>query len=284
MIAMHTAPIRDGHLSYLDVGGGTPLVFLHGGALDHRMWSRQVDALSNAHRVIAPDLRGHGMSSTPTGPFRHCDDVVDLMAHLGTGPAVVIGLSMGASTAVDVAIEYPDMVAAVVVSGAGTSEPDWRDPWMLDLFATWQRNAQEKDADAWIDTFLRIGNGPHRTLDDLDPRVRDELREQAVHTITTHVSSGAPVLPGNVSNATQRTRNIAVPLLAVSGALDSDDHVRMARELAATVRDGSTVVIAGTAHYPNMERPDEFNSAVLDFLRQHIAGTKRDLAEFRSGD
>ncbi|MGS0683636.1 alpha/beta fold hydrolase [Nakamurella sp. GG22] len=270
MTDLHHAPIRDGHLAYLDVGQGTPLVLLHGGALDHRMWSRQVGALSNDHRVIAPDLRGHGRSSTPTGPFRHCDDIADLMHELGTGPAVVIGVSMGGSTAVDMAIEYPDTVAALVVSGAGSSEPDWRDPWMLALFATWERAAQEKDAEAWIDTFLLIGNGPHRTLDDLDPRVLEELREQAVHTITSHVSGGSPVLPDPVSNARQRARDISVPLLAISGTLDSDDHIRIARELAEAVADGSTVVIAGTAHYPNMEQPDEFNSAILEFLAQSV--------------
>ncbi len=63
--------LPDGHLAYREAGSGPPLVFLHGGALDHRMWDRQIEPLSRGHRVTALDARGHGASSTPTAPFRH---------------------------------------------------------------------------------------------------------------------------------------------------------------------------------------------------------------------
>src|SRR5690242_1322104 len=95
--------IPDGHLAYLDTGSGTPVVLLHGGTLNHRMWDDQVGPLVAAgHRVIAVDARGHGGSSTAAAPFRHCDDLAVLLRALGAGPAVLVGVSMGASTVLDV--------------------------------------------------------------------------------------------------------------------------------------------------------------------------------------
>jgi pimeloyl-ACP methyl ester carboxylesterase len=275
MTQTQQAPITRGHLAYVDVGDGEPIVLLHGGVLDHRMWSAQVDTLARDRRVIVPDLRGHGMSSTPTGPFRHCDDVAELVRHLGIDRAVLVGVSMGGSTAVDVAIEYPDMVTALVVSGAGASEPDWRDPWMLEFFATWARNAREQDPEAWMDTFLRLAHGPHRSRNDVAPRVIEQLREQAAFTLSNHVAGREPILPGPVKDARRRSHDITVPVLAVSGALDSDDHIRLARELAAAVANGSAVTVADTAHYSNMERPEQFNGVVLEFLARRSKAMMR---------
>jgi len=69
-----------------------------------------------------------------------------------------------------------------------------------------------------------------------------------------------------VADTWRRAAGIKVPVLAVLGALDSDDHRRMAARLAETVADGRSTTIADTAHYPNMERPDEFNQVVVDFI------------------
>lgn len=263
---VRTARIDEGHVAYTDTGSGFPVVLLHGGVLDHRMWSRQIGPLAARYRVIAPDARGHGGSSTPTAAFRHCDDVAALLRHLRVGSAALVGLSMGAGTAVDTAVENPGLVDALVVSGAGTSDPDWRDPWVLDIQETWARQQQARDRGGWIDTFLRFAHGPHRVLDDVDPEVVTQLREQAETTLTAHVPAGAPVLPSPVPGVRARARGIGVPTLAICGDLDAADHLRMARELVESVADGSALTVTGSAHYPNMERPAEFNDQLLRFL------------------
>ena len=123
----------DGRLGYRATGTGPPLVLLHGGFLDHHMWDDQISDLASRYRVIAPDARGHGVSANATRPFRPTDDLAALLRHLGTGPAVLAGVSMGAGTAVDTALEHPGLVRALIISGAGTSEPEFTDPWMRDV-------------------------------------------------------------------------------------------------------------------------------------------------------
>ncbi|MFJ6688551.1 alpha/beta fold hydrolase [Streptomyces sp. NPDC091294] len=255
----------DGDLAYRDTGSGPALVLLHGGFLDHRMWDDQVAALAATHRVVVPDARGHGASANATRPFRPADDVAALLRHLGIDSAVLVGLSMGGGTAVDTALEHPGLVRALVVSGAGTSEPDFRDPWTTSVLADWGRALAAGDVDAWLEAFLRFVPGPHRTMEDVDPGVVRRQRDMALGTIRKH-TAGEPDLRVPVPDTWQRIAAVGVPVLAVRGGVDSEDHLRMADRLARTVAHGRSVTVEGTAHYPNMERPDAFNEIVADFL------------------
>jgi 3-oxoadipate enol-lactonase len=250
---------------------GSPIVLLHGGAVDHRMWAAQLGAFPG-RRVIAPDARGHGWSRSPNTSHRLCDDVVALLDALDIDKAVLVGLSMGGGTAVDVALEYPDRVAGVVVSGTGTSEPDFRDPWVLDLLATWQRTQEAGDAEGWIETFMRFVPGPHRELTDVDPEVTRQVEQMVRDTLAHHLvldEAGMPVSPvpsTPVADTWARLPEIGVPVLAVVGGVDGDDHRRMGRSLADSVQHGRLVIVDDTAHYPNMERPAVFNAAVAEHL------------------
>lgn len=86
---------NDGRFAYHDAGTGDPVILLHGGFLDHRMWDEQIPVLESRYRVVAPDARGHGASANASRPFRHADDLAALLFHLDIGPAVIVGLSMG---------------------------------------------------------------------------------------------------------------------------------------------------------------------------------------------
>lgn len=249
-------------LHHVDRGDGPPVVLLHGGALDHRLWDPQIAALARTHRVIAPDLRGHGASPRPTAPFRHADDVVALLRALDLGPAALVGISLGARTAVDVALETPELVERLVVSGAGAGEPQWRDPATRDLLARWRRAEEDRDPQEWMRIFFALGFGIDRPLDDVDPAVLAHVRAMTVATLEHHVPDGPPVLPTPVPDAAARARGLALPVLAVVGLLDAPDHQRMAREQAQEV-----VEIDHAAHYPNLEAPEEFTAALLAFLR-----------------
>jgi pimeloyl-ACP methyl ester carboxylesterase len=274
LVVMNTASLKEvdlpeGHLAYLDAGAGPPVVLLHGGGLDHRMWDDQVAALAGEFRVLAVDARGHGWSTTPTRPFRHCDDLAVLLQRLELGPATLVGLSMGASTALDTAAEHPDLVRAVVVVGAGHGNPTFTDPFVLGIFAELQRAAEAQDPDVWLEAYLRFGAGPHRTLADVDPRVTARSREMLQHTLHEHIGTTEPVLPTPAADTAQRLPTLAAPVLAIIGDLDSPDHNRMAGDVARTVPNGRLATVAGTAHYPNMERPAEFDAILLEFLRDH---------------
>jgi pimeloyl-ACP methyl ester carboxylesterase len=253
-------------LAYDDSGTGDLLVLLHGGFLDHHMWDDVIPAFASRYRVIAPDARGHGASDNASRPFRHADDVAALLRHLRSGPAVVAGVSMGAGTAVDTALEHSGQVRALVVSGAGTSEPTFTDPWTLGLLERWTAAMAAGDLDGSIDAFALFAAGPGRSLSDVDPIVVTRIRDMARRTMSKH-SAGEQDWSVPVENTWERAAEIAVPVLAVTGSLDSPDHIMMAERLAGLVADGRTTVIDGTAHYPNMERPQAFQQAVLQFLQ-----------------
>ncbi|MEU2563079.1 alpha/beta hydrolase [Streptomyces longispororuber] len=260
-------PTADGSLVYRDTGPGSgpPLVLLHGGFLDHRMWDDQVASFARRHRVIAPDTRGHGGSANASVPFRQTDDLAALLRHLDVGPAVVVGLSMGAGIAVDTALEHPGLVGALVVVGAGTSEPAYEDPWALAVQAEWARAAAAGDAAAFVDATMLYAAGPHRTLDEVDPDVVRRLREMTERTVAKHAGD-EPQLLVPVTDTWARAARLRLPVLAVTGDLDGPDNIAMAERLARSVPGSRTATVEGTAHYPNMERPEAFDAVLREFV------------------
>jgi pimeloyl-ACP methyl ester carboxylesterase len=254
-------------IHYTEAGSGPAVVLLHSGGVDLRMWDDQMTALAAAHRVIRPDARGHGRSATPTEPFRQCDDIAELLDHLGVRQATLVGVSMGAGAAVDTALEHPALVAGLVVCGAGTNEPVFHDPWILEQQHRMAEAAARFDAPEWIETYLRVlVVGPHRRPDQVDPAVLARCREMVTDTVTRHVRPEA-VAPTPVPGSWDRLGEIRVPALAIHGDLDVSDHIDMARRFAAAVPHAAAVEIRGTAHLPMMEDPATFNRVVLDFLR-----------------
>lgn len=255
-------------------GAAVPLVLLHGGVVDRRMWGPQLGAYPD-RTVIAPDARGHGGSSDADDPYRLTDDVIRLLDALEIDRAVLAGVSMGGGTAVDTVLEHPGRVAGLVVSGTGTSEPQFTDPWMLSTLADWDTAQERGDFEGWIGAFMRLGAGPDRTADDIDPDVWQLVETMARETIGGHLRvapDGTPIPPTPVTPVTrtwERLHTVDVPLLAVSGGADGADHREMCRRLAASVPIGEHREIPGVGHYPNLEDPAAFDQAVREHLERH---------------
>ena len=254
-------------IHYEETGTGDAVVLLHSGGLDLRMWDQQVPALAATHRVIRVDARGHGRSETPTEPFRQCDDIAELLRHLGVRRATLVGVSMGGGAATDTALEYPDLVAGLVVCGVGTNEPTFTDPWLTGLQRQMAEAEQRLDAPAWIDLFVQaLVIGPYRTANQVDPEVLARCHAMVTETVTKHARPEA-VAPTHVQGSWERLSEIGVPAMGVYGTLDAPDHVAMVKRFAAAVPGCRVVPIEGAGHVPNMERPAEFNEALLSFLR-----------------
>jgi pimeloyl-ACP methyl ester carboxylesterase len=252
-------------LYWHESGTGRPVVLLHGGFLHHGMCEEQIPFLAARYRVIAPDARGHGRSPNATGPFRAADDVAALLRHLDTGPAILVGCSMGGGTAVDTALEHPGLVSAVVVSGVGTSEPYFTDPWTTRALTATQQAIAAGDLDGAVEAHTALAAGPHRTLDDLDPGVVARLRDMTRTTMSKH-RHDEPNHLVPVPDTWERAAGLTVPVVALNGSLDSPDHLGMAGRLARTVASGRVLTVDGAAHYPNMERPAVFNALLGDVL------------------
>ena len=125
-------------LHYENLGAGPPVVLLHGFTNYGLSWAPQLAAVVHAgHRVILPDLRGHGASTPATELCTVTDlaqDVIALLDHLGIGPVVVCGLSLGGMVAMQMALDEPDRIAGLVIANSRSSFTDAETTAMVD---TW---------------------------------------------------------------------------------------------------------------------------------------------------
>jgi len=266
MNAIEYAPLPDGgRLAYRDQGTGPLVVLLHGGFLDHRQWTAQLATLPERYRVVAPDARGHGDSTNAAAAFRHTDDVAALIRHLDAGPAVLIGVSMGAANATDTALEHPELVRALVVSGAGTSEATFTDGWTHPTLEKVWPALFAGDIPGALEAWNSFTVGPNRTLSDLDPAIPALVAEMTVNTWRKHTAD-EPDWSTHAEDTWARAAELTVPVLAVIGGSDSEDHRNNAARLADTVAGGRKVTIDDAAHYPNMEHPAEFDAIVTEFI------------------
>jgi pimeloyl-ACP methyl ester carboxylesterase len=257
------APVAGGRLYYEEVGDGYPLALNHAGVADHRMWDAQVAAFAPRYRVIRYDARGFGRSSDAEGPFSYHQDLRDLLAYLGVARAHVLGLSLGATTAINFALAYPEMVSALVVAAGGVrgTEPSplLRETWeQVDaLVAAGQvEEANELELRLWVD-------GPGNPPDRVDPGVRERMREWNLATLTR--GEGQPPQPLDPP-ARDRLGEIGVPTLVIVGDQDVPDVQETSAFVAAQIPGARRVVIPGVAHMINLEKPAEFNRLVLEFL------------------
>ena len=256
----------DGELAYLDTGTGDLVVLLHSGYVDHRLWNEQIPALAAEYRVIAPDVRGHGSSANASKPFRWADDLAQLLRHLDAGPAVLVGLSMGGVIVTDTVLEHPELVRAVVTCGAATGDFQYTDPYHKEIQAEYARTLAAGDIQGWLDVFLRVVPGEHRTAEDVDPAIGLRLREMAANTIAKH-TLGEKDWHVRVTDSWPRLPQIDVPVLTINGTLEPAEMLDAAQRLTRTVPNGRSETVEGTGHYPNLEKPEVFNEILLDFLR-----------------
>jgi pimeloyl-ACP methyl ester carboxylesterase len=260
------ATIRGAELAYDLAGAGPDVVLIHSSIADRRMWEPQLPVLMPGHRVLRLDCRGFGESSLPPGEFSMRADVAELMVSLGMRRALIVGSSMGGGVAIDLAIDRPDLVRGLVLIGAGIGGADNSEELkraVAEIAALAERgafeDAVELDLRLWVD-------GPARPPGVVGGAIREYLR--AADLAATRrapewsLVRSAPLTP----RAVERLEAIAAPTLVVVGAHDVPDMVERARELARRIPNAELLVIADAAHFPSLERPDEFNAHLIRFI------------------
>ncbi|MBF9067468.1 alpha/beta fold hydrolase [Streptacidiphilus fuscans] len=265
----HSFDSGDGDLVYRDSGprDGQLVVLLHTGFVDRTQYDNLVPGLAaQGYRVVVPDARGHGDSANASRPFRFTDDLAALLRHLDAVPAVLVGVSMGAMIASDTALEHPELVRALVMSGYGLGDHDADDPWFAERAAAQNDALWRGDIPAWLDVFLDWIPGPDRALADIDPEIPRQVREMAIRTLMKHTPD-EPDHAVPVTGKEQRARELTVPVLAVNGAFDCAGVLRSVARTVAAVPDARAVDLADAGHYTTMERPEEFTRILVDFLR-----------------
>lgn len=261
------AEVNGASLYYDATGNGEPLVLVHAGIADRRMWDGQLEAFGQRYRVIRYDMRGCGRSEAPADlPFSHHDDLRGLLDYLGIERALLTGCSIGARTVIDFALAHPERVRALAlvcpsVSGfeSGEEPPEEWDELVAADEAGDLEKVSELEVRIWVD-------GPYRSPDDVDPALRDLVREMNLIALRNEPLLGEerPAEPPAVN----RLAEIQAPTLVVAGDLDRPEVGARAGLLADSIPQTRMVVMNRTAHVPSMEKPEEFNRIVLRFLAE----------------
>jgi pimeloyl-ACP methyl ester carboxylesterase len=280
---MERITLHGNELCYLDSGSGTPIVFVHGLMCSSSTWAAQVDRLATDHRVIAPDLFGHGESAKPAGDYSlgaHAATLRDLFDALGIADATVVGHSLGGGIALQLAYLFPDRVnALVLVSSGGLGRelnPLLRaatlpgSELVLPLIASrWVHNVGDTALSLWSKVGLPAispsSDEAWRTLPSLaDAETRRAFLATSRSVIDVH---------GQTVNAQNRLSGFASrPSMLVWGERDRmipASHVEAARrELPAT----RVEMFARSGHFPHLDEPDRFAGVLSDFMTQRRAG------------
>jgi pimeloyl-ACP methyl ester carboxylesterase len=258
------AAVDGGALPLCMVGDGPPVILLHGWTLDHRMWEPQVDGLGGEFFLIAPDRRGCGQATAPADFSREADDVIAIADSLGLDRFALVGLSQGATVALDVACKFGSRLNGLVVSGAPLPSLVIRDEVIdLDRF---RALAAAGDLER-----LRAEWSRHPLMATHAPAARgllfDILADYDGRDLVTR--SDPPALPHDV------LRELAVPVLALVGEHDTPWRQACARALCDVAPRAMHAVVPGAGHLANADNPARFNALVASFLTSCADPKKR---------
>jgi 3-oxoadipate enol-lactonase len=262
------AEVNGARLYFEVAGSGHPLVLCHAGIADSRMWDDQIPVFAERYRTIRYDLRGFGKSKMPPGTYSLSEDLYGLLRFLGVERAFIIGASMGGATVVDFAITHPEMVAALIPVGAGLGGFDAPIPPEEEaIFEQVEQAAKAGDFNRANDLEVHIWvDGPKRRPEQVHPAVRERVREMNLPGFLRQDEYRQGQVQRLEPPAAERLREISAPTLVIYGDQDVSDIQTIAHKLAADIPGARLAVISDTAHVPNMEKPEEFNRLVLEFL------------------
>src|ERR1700704_2471219 len=234
--------LNGARIHYKRSGAGYPVVFLHAGVADSRMWEPQAAGLGKHFDVITPDMRGYGKSELPPGSWSPIDDVLALMNALQIREAPhVVGCSIGGGLAIDFALEHPERVSKLVLVGAGVGGlmvGDPNDPIYAETIAA----DEAKDLEALNEAEMKLWLvGPQRTVTHIDKKLRDLFLEMNRTPLRSDFKS-APRVELDPP-AAERLGEINAPTLVVVGDHDLPEVHETAEVLMSHIRGARKAVI-----------------------------------------
>ena len=223
------------------------------------LWDGQVPSFANYFRILRYDNRGHGGSSSPKGEYSLDDignDILLLMNHLDINRASLCGISLGGMVAMWLGIHAPNRVDKLVVcnSSSDLSPPD---PWQERIKMV-NSKGMASIVDAGLERFLS-----ERLRESGSPKI--ELLKSMMLTCEVSGYAGCCAAVRDM-NLTSQLTNINNQTLIIAGELDPSTPVSHSELINQRITGSSLIIIEGVAHLSNIEKPVDFNKAVLDFL------------------
>jgi 3-oxoadipate enol-lactonase len=251
------------NIDYRDQGSGEPVIFIHAFPLNQTMWDEQLAALRHHCRAITLDLRGFGGSDVPDGPSemeQMAVDVRSLMSSLDIERATLVGLSMGGYVALAFYREYPDAVRALVLADTRAS---------ADTHAARERRlqsaekAEREGAAAIADDMVPLLLG--KTTQEARPDISARVRAMIEGNLPQGIAAAQRGMAAR-RDSTYILPAINFPTLILVGSEDQLTPVAEAESMRDGIRGARLQVIEGAGHLSNIERPHEFNKALIAFL------------------
>lgn len=278
---MPTLMTDDGvELHYEEAGSGPPIVFVHEFAGDARSWELQLRFFARRYRCVAFHARGYPPSAVPTDPTaysqdRATDDIAAVIRALGLAPAHVVGLSMGAFATLHLGLRHPQLARSLTAAGVGYgAAPDKRAQFRAEVDASVAK-LREQGMARFAETYA---HGPTRLIfEEKDPRGFAEFARQ----LAEHSTEGSALTMLGVQRERPSLfdleagfRALRLPTLIIAGDED-DPTLEPAIFLKRTISTSALLVLPKCGHTMNLEEPDAFNRAVLDFLTAVDGGAWR---------
>jgi pimeloyl-ACP methyl ester carboxylesterase len=251
-------------IHYVEQGDGPAIVFVHGPVMDHTMYEAQFEDLPDRYRCIALDLRGHGHSEAPKGPWSMQDSVDDVIAFIegvGASPCHLVGMSWGGMIAVRIAVQRQELLRSVVLvdtsAAAESAELGELERWYMN-------EVTEKGlTDEVIETSLPLLYGErYRTEDAAGVAVHyDRLRAMKPEGVVEGLRA---IIERD--SVLDRLGDIHIPALVIHGADDASIPVSEAEAIAKGIPGAELLVIPGAGHSTPLEAPDVVNAALGAFF------------------
>ena len=268
---MPTARVNGINIFYEEAGEGTPLIFVHEFAGEAKSWHLQMRFFARRYRCIAFNARGYPPSDVPDDPRAYsqdlaASDILGLLDALAIPKAHICGLSMGGYAVLHFGLRWPERAHSLVVAGAGYgSVPEETEKFRRDVAETADRF--ERDGMKAVAEFYTKGSTRVQFMDK-DPAGWQEFYEMFCaqsalgHALTMR---GVQMTRTSIYQLEDGMKRMTVPTLIVTGDEDEpclDPALFMKRKIHSS----GLVIIPKAGHTVNLEDPDAFNRAVLDFL------------------
>ncbi|MDN5287616.1 MAG: Pimeloyl-ACP methyl ester carboxylesterase [Mucilaginibacter sp.] len=255
--------IRGINLVYDDLGAGDVIVFIHGQPFNRSMWNYQSPVFSQTHRLIIPDLRGYGESTT-TDPIVLLDelalDIIYLLDELAINKAIFVGLAMGGQVALELYRLVPHLVKGLVLADTDArAEDETSYKNRVTLSKNLLAYGMEKYNTENIHNYLC------KNTFETKPAVVEHLTDMMIHT---NPAGSAAVQLGRAERRdhTAMLSTINFPTLIVVGDQDVFTPVETALYMQTRINGAKLVIVKNAGHMPNMEQPEEFNQLLKDYL------------------
>jgi pimeloyl-ACP methyl ester carboxylesterase len=264
-------------LYYEETGSGTPIIFVHEFAGDHRSWEPQLRYFARRYRCIAFNARGYPPSDVPQDGEKYSqdkarDDIRAVLDGLPIGKAHVVGLSMGGFATLHFGLQYPERALSLVVAGCGYgAQPGKREQFQQEV----EQTARHIETQGMTKAAESYALGPTRVqFQNKDPRGWAEF----AGLLAEHSSTGATLTMLGVQRRrpslyelVDRMQRLTVPTLVVTG--DEDEPcLEPGLLMKRTIKTAGLVVIPNSGHTINLEEPAAFNRCCDDFFHQVEAG------------